>query len=169
VAGETWPGEEWLMTDLNADLTSAEYLQGVEQGFWGMPERVGDTVYITLNAPDGRIFLGQFDCSAYWEQPIRCLFVNPETRRVDLSFWPDGNAYFEQWIKFKTTAPNPPFICWDQDRGGMDIGGHKDWQSLKKWQSEKNQLVVYLNFLRRMLHVESNGYLRKKSSTTAST
>jgi len=156
------------MADLNADLTSVEYLHGVEQGFWGMPERVGDLVYITLNAPDDSTFVGQFDCSFYWEQPIRCLFVDPETRKVDLSCWPQGNAHFEQWIKFKTTPPNLPFICWDQDRGGMDIGGHKDWLSLKKWQSEKNQIVAYLNFLRRLLHIEANGYLRRKSSTTPS-
>jgi hypothetical protein len=154
------------MADLDADLISREYLHGVEQGFWSMPERDGDLVYVLLYAPDERAFLAQLDCSSYWEKPIRCLFVNPRTKTVDLSFWPDGNGYFEQWIKFRTRPTDRPFICWDQDRGGIDIGGHRDWQLLKRWQSKTNQIVAYLNFLRRMLHLESNGYLRMKSSVT---
>jgi hypothetical protein len=156
------------MADLAADLVSSEFRHGIEQEFWGAPERDGDLVYIPLHAPDGKTFLAQFDCSYYWEQPIRCLFVDPATKKVDMAFWPKGNTYFEQWIKFNTAPPNRPFICWTQDRGGIDIGGHADWQHLKKWQSENNQIVGYLNFLRKMFHIESNGYLRQKSSAISS-
>ena len=150
------------MADLTADLVSPEFQYGVEEGFWGPPERHGDTVYVTLYAPDGSSFMAQLDCSGYWEQPIRCLFVNPDTKRVDMAFWPKGNQVFEQWVKFRTLPPNKPFICWDQDRGGIDIGNHAPWLALKKWQSEKNQIVAYLNFLRKLLHLEGNGYLRQK-------
>jgi hypothetical protein len=85
--------------------------------------------------------------------------VNPQTRKVDLAAWPDGNAEFEKWIKFRA---NPQFICWDQDRGGIDTGRHTDWQGHKKWQSKENQVAAHLDFLRKMLHLKSNGYNRKK-------
>lgn len=147
------------MDKLATDLVSPEYLHGVEQRFWGQPDRHGDAVYIPVHGPDGRIFLGQFDCSGYGEHPIRCLFVNPDTRQVDLKFWPDGDAEFERWVKFKAARP---FICWPQDRGAIDIGGHRDWQSSKEWQKEQNQIVAYLNFLRTMLHVRARGYCRQK-------
>lgn len=155
------------MADLDKDLSSAEFMVGVEQEFWSIPERSGHLVYVTLFAPDGRSFMAQLDCSSYWEQPIRCLFVNPATKTVDLNFWPHGNQQFEQWIKFRP-SPNPPFICWPQDRGAIEIGRHFDWQPEKQWQRQENQIVAYLNFLRKMLHVPANGYLRK-SNTTPST
>jgi hypothetical protein len=147
------------MDKLGTDLASPEYLHGIEQAFWGQPDRDGNTLYISVHAPDGRTFLGQFDCSNYGTQPIRCLFVNPATRQVDLKFWPDGNAEFEKWIKFKAARP---FICWPQDRGAIDIGNHTEWQSLREWQKEDNQIVAYLDFLRQMLHVRARGYLRRK-------
>lgn len=150
------------MADLATDLTSPEYLDGVEAGFWGAAERDGDVVYVPLHAPDGRIYTAQLDCSNYWDQPIRCLFVDPATKTVDMSFWPRGNQVFEGWVKFNTAPPNKPFICWDQDRGGIDVGNHTPWLAWKKWQSDKNQIVAYLNFLRKLLHVESNGYSRLK-------
>lgn len=141
---------------LDSDLASSEFMDGVKQEFWSLPERVGDFVYITLFAPDGRTFLARFDCKSYWSEPIECLFVDPQSRNVDIRFWPDGNQVFEGWIKFKGA---PPFICWDQDRGG--IGHHAEWKVLKAWQKENNPLISYLNFLRRLLHVRSNGYNRK--------
>ena len=106
------------MSDLANDLASVEYLHGVEQGFWDLPERDGDVVYVNLYASDQRSFLARLDCSSYWEKPIGCLFVDPQTKTVDLSCWPDGNTVFQQWIKFKPQPQVPPFICWDHDRGG---------------------------------------------------
>ena len=145
------------MPSLDEDLVSPELLHVIEQGFWNTPERNGNIVYVVLNAPDERTFLARLECSSYWDEPIECLFVDPKTRTVDLLSWPDGNATFEQWIKFKS---NPPFICWDQDRRG--IGYHQEWKLLKQWQKNSNQILSYLNFLRRMLNLPVYGYNRKK-------
>lgn len=142
---------------LDNDLASPEFLEGVEQEFWSLPERTGDLVYITLFAPDGRSFMARFDCSSYWTEPIECLFVDPRSRMVDSRFWPDGDQTYEGWIKFRS---DPGFICWDQDRGG--IAHHPDWKALKAWQKESNPIVSYLTFLRRLLHLKPNGYNRMK-------
>jgi hypothetical protein len=145
------------MPSLETDLVSPEILDGVEQGFWSAPERDGNAVYVSLYAPDERAFLARLECSSYWDEPIECLFVDSKTRAVELAAWPDGSAQFEKWIKFKS---NPPFICWDQDRRG--IGYHQEWKPLKQWQKNQNQILSYLIFLRRMLHLPVNGYNLKK-------
>lgn len=147
------------MATLETDLASELFREGVEQGFWSSPDRESNRVFITIFAADGKSFLARLDCSSYGDQPIRCEFVNPKTRQVDMAYWPQGNDVFVRWVKFNH---NPPFICSPQDRGGIDVGNHSEWRTLKQWHKTPNQIVSYLDFLRQLLHVESLGYLRQK-------
>jgi hypothetical protein len=140
---------------LERDLTSPEFLHGVEQGFWQLVQRDNNFVFVLLLAPDRRSFLARLDCSQYWDEPIRCVFVDKQTHAETQQAWPDGNTQFEQWIKFRN---QPHFVCWDQDRGGIEH--HPDRKGLKAWQKNPNQLVAYLNFLRQMLYLPDRGYRR---------
>jgi hypothetical protein len=153
-----------MMASLGSDLDSVAFKDGVEQGFWGTAYIEGDVVFVPLYAPDERTFLARLDCAGYGAQAIQCLFVDPNTKRCDLCFWPDGNQVFEGYVKFRYTA-GTPFVCWPQDRGAFDIGNHADWRGERQWAKEANQVVAYLNFLRRLLHVPAYGYHRKSLTT----
>lgn len=142
---------------LGRDLASAEFAGYVRQGFWDLVERDQDTAYVLLHAPDSRSFLARLECSRYWDEPILGCFVDAKDRVPNSSAWPDGNASFEQWIKFKST---PGFVCWDQDRQGVQH--HPEWRARKAWQKNPNQIVAYLDFLRQMLHLPARGYRRTK-------
>ena len=142
---------------LEQDLKSPEFLHGVTQGFWELSERDGNTVYVLLHAPDGRSFLARLECSNYWDEPIRCDFVDVAERTAKPEACPDGDAQFEQWIKYRSA---PFFICWDQDRAG--IQHHQEWRPLKAWQKQPNEIVAYLDFLCRMLYLPAHGYNRRK-------
>lgn len=142
---------------LERDLKSSEFLHGVEQGFWEFVAYDKNIVYALLHAPDDRRFLARLDCSGYWDEPIRCDFVDEKERTSKPEAYPDGNHQFEQWIKFRHV---PFFICWDQDRSGIEH--HPEWRALKAWQKPPNQIVAYLDFLRQMLHLPSRGYNRRK-------
>jgi len=148
---------------LGSDLASPEFAHGVEQGFWELVSREQDVVSILLHAPDGRDFLARMECSDYWTGPIGCQFVDPSDGQVKAAAWPDGNGDFAQWVKF--SGP-PHFICWHQDRFAFQH--HQEWKVLKEWQGKPSQIVAYLDFLRRMLHIPARGYNRRKSSTVAS-
>jgi hypothetical protein len=139
---------------LLAHLQSEEFEHGVRQRFWALQEVCGSTVYVWLFAPDDRSYLIELDCFGYGDAPIRGRFVDSATRQCVSSAWPQGNATFEQWIKFSRDF----FICWDQDQAGIEH--HSDWKARKAWE-KPNQLVSYLDFLRQLLHVEARGYLRK--------
>jgi len=145
---------------LARDLSSPEFLHGVEQAFWEFVAREQDFVYIRFHAPDGRSFIARLLCSDYWNEPIGCVFVDCTNREPGRTAWPDGNGKFEQWIKFRDANP---FICWDQDRFG--IVHHLDWKGRKAWQKQPNQIVGYVEFLRQMLHVGSRGYNCRTSNT----
>ena len=147
---------------LDSDLASPEFKHGVEQLFWEFVDRTGDVVYIRLIAPDESVYLGQFNCVKYGQEPIECKFVDPVTRQCIESAWPRGNTTFEQWIKFK--SPHL-FICWDQDAAGLKH--HADWRDRKAWTKTQNQIVAYLNFLREILNVPMRGYQRQPRSTPA--
>ena len=147
---------------LAANLAAPEFAAYVEQGFWELVERDGDTVYVLLHAPDGRDFLAKLDCSSYWDEPIGGTFVDIKTREPKPAAWPDGNPHFEGWIKFRGS---PWFICWEQDRQG--IQQHQEWKALKSWQKKPNQIVTYLDFINRLLHNPGYGYSRRKSEQSA--
>lgn len=147
---------------LDSDLASLEFKHGVEQLFWEFVERTEDIVYIRLVSPDERVYLGQFNCVKYGDEPIECKFVDPVTRQCIESAWPRGNTTFEQWIKFK--SPHL-FICWDQDAAGLRH--HADWRDRKAWMKTQNQIVAYLNFLREILNLPVRGYQRQPRSTPA--
>jgi hypothetical protein len=147
---------------LGGDLDSAEFAHGVEQGFWGLPERDNNIVYVVLHAPDGRSFTARMDCSSYWDEPILATFVDARGHQATPEAWPDGNRQFEQWIKFKSS---PQFICWNQDRAGTQQ--HPEWKGHKAWQRKPNQLVSYLEYLRQMLNLPMNGYNRRNQSMAA--
>lgn len=145
---------------LTDDLSSTEFQHGVRQQFWELLKQDLDTetVYVRLRAPDDRSYVIAFLCNHYGEQAIDGRFVDSETLQCVASAWPQGDAAFEQWIKFKD-APGHLFICWDQDRSG--IGHHQEWALRKAWKRSKNQLVAYLDFLRQLLWIPARGYLRK--------
>src|SRR5262249_37085038 len=108
-------------------------------------------------APDERSYMARLDCSQYWSEPIRCLFVDKETRAESGEAWPSGNGKFEGWIKFRRP---PHFVCWDQDRAGIEH--HVEWKASKAWQRRANQIVAYLDFLRQMLYLPYRGYCRRR-------
>lgn len=145
---------------LISDLESAEFQHGASQNFWDFLERVDWLVYVRLYASDDRSFTIELDCSNYCEDPIRGRFVDPVTRQCRAEFWPRGNGMFSGWIKFEGSEL---FICWDQDRAG--IQHHGEWRRQEAWKKQKNQIVAYLDFLRRLLHVEAMGYQRRQTGT----
>lgn len=140
-----------------ADLGSPEFQHGVEHGFWDFLDRDGMIVYVTLHAPDGRDYLAQLDCNEYDSEPIMCRFVDRETRKCKNEAWPTGNNVFAQWVKF---GDQKPFICWNQDRIGIEH--HPEWRPQKAWTKRPNKLVTYLEFLRKLLYVQSWGYHRRQ-------
>jgi len=147
---------------LTADLESIAFLHGVEQGFWELVTHEEFLVRVRLNAPDTRSYLVQLDCREYGDEPIAGQFVDADGHCVQLA-WPPGNGTFQQWIKNQ----NPHlFICWDQDRTGIEKH-HPEWKVRKAWTKNKNQLVAYLDFLRRLLHLPALGYERRAEQTTA--
>lgn len=146
---------------LAGDLESAEFQHGCDQGFWELVHRDGMSVFVRLNAPDGRHYLLKLDCSGYGDEPIAGQFVDNDRRCVN-SAWPKGNSTFEQWVKFKDANP---FICWPQDRIAIDVH-HRDWRAAKSWTTKKNQLVAYINFLRELLHYPARGYERMSLAST---
>jgi len=145
---------------LESDLASHEFRHGVEQHFWELVEKSGLVVYIRLFASDDRSYLGRFTCVSYGDEPIDCKFVDDENRECVASAWPRGDTRFEQWIKFK---PEHLFICWDQDATAIN-NHHQDWRQRKAWTKSTNQIVAYLNFLRKLLHLPENGYSRQPPS-----
>jgi hypothetical protein len=142
-----------VVNKLDQDLASEEFANGERQRFWEFIERTDSKVFIRMYAADGRSYVLALDCTSYGDEPLEGLFVDPETRQVLPSAWPQGDSTFEQWVKFK----NDHFICWREDRRGLQQ--HPNWRPLKAWQ-KPNQLVSYLNFIRQLLHLKSRGYLR---------
>jgi hypothetical protein len=141
---------------LKSDLESSEFRHGVQQEFWRLVEQVGDILFVELIAPDNRIYMAEFDCSGYATEPIRCRFVDADTRACIETAWPKGDATLAGWLKW--TAPNF-FICWDQDRQG--IAHHAEWRPREAWKKNTNKIVSYLTFLQSLLYVPQNGYQRK--------
>lgn len=150
------------MSRLNEDLESVAFRDGVEQAFWRLESRSGDVLYLTMIAPDGLEFLLEAVCDGYGQEPILGRFVDPKTRACRPDVWPQGDAPFENWIKFQ---PGHLFICWPQDRRG--IGQHPEWRNTEAWKKNNNQLVAYLSFIRDMLHIPARGYRRKTTATAA--
>ena len=143
---------------MNEDLESPDFHHGVQQGFWKLVRRDNDVLYIELYAPDDRSYLARLTCDCYGTQPIDAKFVMPETLTVSEAAWPKGNNVFNGWMKF---AGTDLFICWDQDRTG--IARHPEWATRRAWTMSSNQLVTYLDFFRRMLHLPARGYASKNA------
>lgn len=145
---------------LLADIDSEAFKKGEKNHFWELDEIIGKKVYVWLYAPDDQAFLLEAECSNYGDEPILGSFVDSVSRRRVLSAYPKGDPVFEQWVKFQS---EPPFICWDQDRGGIEH--HPEWKARQAWKKDDddnmNQLVSYLDFMRRLLHMVANGYRRK--------
>lgn len=141
---------------LERDLASQAFRQGVDQHFWRLADREGLTLHLYVYAPDDREYLLRLECSDYGAEPIEGLFVDDEKRACVEAAWPQGDGPFSQWVKF---TGSELFICWDQDRRG--VHHHGNWRPQKRWTQSQNQLVAYLNFVSRLLHVPANGYRRK--------
>jgi len=141
-----------VATKLEQDLASAEFAHGVHQRFWELVEHTDAILFIRMYAADGSSYLLSLNAASYGGEPLEGRFVDFESRQVVASAWPQGNSVFEQWVKFK----NDFFICWQEDRAG--IRQHPEWRALEEWK-KPNQLVSYLNFVRRLLHLKSRGYL----------
>src|SRR5262245_26336117 len=109
--------------NLQRDLASEEFAHGVRQGFWELIDQTETKLFIRMYAPDESSYLLSLACDCYGDEPLEGRFVDPETRQVVASAWPQGNAVFEQWVKFR----NDHFICWREDRGG--IRHHFDWKA----------------------------------------
>jgi len=138
------------------DLDSPEIRHGVDQGFWQIERREDLRVYVRVFAPDEQVYLVEFDCNGYGDEPIAGRFVDPENHRCLAAAWHQGDGVFTQWVKYD---PAHLFLCWDQDRLGIEH--HPDWRSRRAWAKSGNPIYAYLEFLRKLLHVPSNGYSRK--------
>jgi len=141
--------------NLEADLRSADFLHGIEQGFWTFVDRAGARVYMRLYAADGRSYLLELECTRYGDEALLGSFVTEDSHQCVAAAWPRGNGVFQQWIK---PDPGNLFICWDQDRAG--IGHHGNWRSNEAWKKTGNPLVSYLDFMRQLLNNLMRGYER---------
>jgi len=145
--------------DLQADIDSEEFRHGVEQRFWKLVEQTGARLYVLLYAADGRTFLLELECSDYGGAPILGRFVIEQGRQCIAGAWPGGNGTFQQWVK---ADPGSLFICWDQDRGG--IQHHQEWKGREAWKRSGNPLVAYLDFMRQLLNNPARGYARRSAA-----
>jgi hypothetical protein len=140
---------------LSGDLGSFEVRHGVVQGFWQIERRDGERIYVILSAPDEQAFTVELDCTGYGEEPIAGRFVDPSSHQCVSSAWPRGDNVLAQWLKWD---PANLFVCWDQDRLGVEH--HPEWRIRRAWKKNKNQIYTYLEFLRKLFHLPSNGYCR---------
>lgn len=143
------------LSSLTTDLKSVEFQHGVDQRFWRLVDRSDHLVYVELFAPDNRPYMLELDCRNYGDDAIAGRFVDPSTRKCVQTAWPTGNQTFLQWVKFNGGF----FICWDQDRNA--ISRHPHWKNQQEWKKVPNQIVAYLDFIRRLLHLPSRGYARR--------
>lgn len=141
---------------LQNDIKCKEFTHGIEQGFWALLECTQDTVYVQFNARDGQPYVMRLDCDRYGHQAIGGRFVDPSTRQCITSAWPAGTSVFGGWVKWD---PQHLFICWPGDRYGLRH--HPDWTSLQVWRRPPNPMVIYANFIRRLLWDRSMGYTGK--------
>ncbi len=149
------------LAKLIADLESAAFQHGCAQGFWELVERKEATLYVRLFAPDDRAYVMELACSDYGNEPIGGRFVDAGRNCVN-GAWPKGDGTFNGWVKF---ADANPFICWDQDRYGLQH--HQEWRPRRAWTKKPNQLVAYLDFMRQLLNVQANGYERQSLALTS--
>src|SRR5437667_5912171 len=78
--------------NLEADLRSADFLHGIEQGFWTFVDRAGARVYMRLYAADGRSYLLELECTHYGDEPLLGRFVTEDSRQCVAAAWPRGNS-----------------------------------------------------------------------------
>ena len=138
---------------LQNHIDSKEFRHGVQQGFWTLLERCEHILLVQFSAMDDEEYLMKLDCDRYGQQAIGGKFVDPISKDCITTAWPAGNGVFEGWVKWK---PGNFFLCWPGDRFG--IQHHSDWVARLQWQGEPNQLVKYLNFIRRLLWKKTWGY-----------
>lgn len=141
------------ISNLSAALESVQVQRGETSGFWKFRERNGDNVYFEVFAWNGDSYVLELACDRLGDEPIRGRFVDFITKRCVSEAWPTGNPTFAGW--FKWDSPNL-FICWPGDRGGIEH--HADWRAQKYWQKTPNQLHQYLEFIRKCLNIQAQGY-----------
>jgi len=144
---------------LAAAMNSGEVQRGEISGFWRFLERVGDVLYFDVHAWDGDRYVLALTCDGFGEEPIRGLFVDPDTRQCVTEAWPKGNEKFAGWFKWE---PANFFICWPGDRGGIEH--HQEWRAQRHWKRTVNPLYQYLEFIRQCLNLRGNGYQPRKQS-----
>lgn len=138
---------------LEADLNSTAFAAGVNSGFWRLVERCDSVVYVECEARDGHSYLLELRCDRYGDEPCLGRFVDSESRECVPSAWPTGNDTLAGWLKWR---PGDLFVCWPGDRAG--IAHHPEWRAQEYWRSEENQIVQYLEFVRRLLNLPGKGY-----------
>lgn len=143
-------------------LEAPEFLHGVEQGFWRLLDRAGDVLYVEVWASDGDCYLLEMQCDRLGDEPIRGRFVDPASRICTEAAWPHGSDVLAGWFKWQSSNF---FICWPGDRGG--IAHHGEWRAQRYWTREANQVVQYLEFMRRCLTIPSLGYRPRPRPTAA--
>ncbi len=142
-----------MSVDLGIDLGSAAWRHGEEQGYWRVVERMEHVLYVETFARDDLAYLLNLQCDRYGAEPVRGRFVDSRTRACVAAAWPQGDGTFAGWFK---SNPQDLFICWPADRGGVEH--HADWRALQYWRKTDNQLVQYLEFIRRCLTLPARGY-----------
>lgn len=137
-----------------ADVMSAAFQHGINQGFWKLIEQIDNRVYINICARDQTWFLLELECTDYGKQAILGRFVDVNNRECIASAWPRGNGLFEGWIKFN---PGNLFICWDQDRKGIEHH-YGEWFARQAWKKGKNQIIAYIEHIHHLLWLPKYGY-----------
>jgi hypothetical protein len=89
-------------------------------------------------------FMVRLRCDDYPQKAPSVIFVNPDTKKEGLEFWPHGNA-------FKTTA-NPPGIC---IRGTREF--HEHYHKGDPWDPKKFTFAVVLQFIQREINKSYKG------------
>jgi hypothetical protein len=143
---------------LERDLRSTEFQHGVEQRFWALLDRDLDIVCVKFFSRDDEAYVMRLECDGYGQQAIGGKFVDPITRACVSPAWPCGNQRFGDWVKWQ---PGNLFICWPGDRYG--IVHHPDWASHQLWKRPPSPVVMYADFIRRLLWNKSWGYTGRAS------
>lgn len=90
------------------------------------------TVTVTMTSPnDGEVYIAEFDCTDYRENPPSIEMIHPETGERDVP-----SAYFDDGTNLIATPDDDVVICIGFNRQVFEHDGIHDNWSLSGWEQE---------------------------------